>query len=299
MVLALVSLAGCYVDQGSNRHASARAVGVNASGTAAVQAQDRGRLAVGYVVTPDGTWTPIGTLGPAAEVVPAAINDAGTVVGSLHSDAGRTAFVWDADQGMRPLASVVGVARPDAVDIADGGAIVGNEGGRGWLWAPTTGEATDLPPLPGAGRSTVAAVNDHGVAVGESDGRAVVWAPPGYAPVDLGAGAAYDVNDEGVIVGTSTSPGLRPRPVRWSATGHEATLLGDAVGAANAIDDDGTIVGQVEDRPVVWDADTLAGRKPGTPAEDETGDATDIDGAHIVGDAYVGPERHLVRYFRP
>src|SRR5262245_11537836 len=100
---ATLLLTACWKDRGYPPDTTdAQAVDVNAGGSILVRASGSAGFA-GFVVGPDGGWTPLGTLAPGDNVTPAAINDAGTVVGNVFG--ASQPFVWDPGDGMRTLES--------------------------------------------------------------------------------------------------------------------------------------------------------------------------------------------------
>jgi hypothetical protein len=149
----------------------------------------------------------------------------------------------------------------------------------------------------------VAAVNDDAVAVGWSGDRheastwtPVVWAPRSYRPraLALPAGAtevgASDIGDGGEIVGTATIDGVS-RAVVWDAADAPARLL-----------DDGTVVGRLDGRATLWDAETSAPVALQVPSGTVGDYIFGIDHGHVVG-TIGAPEGgglyHVFRYGVP
>lgn len=104
------------------------------------------------------------------------------------------------------------------------------------LW--DNGNVTDLGALhPGEG-SEAYGINDRGQIVGRSGGNAVLWA--NAAKTDLGPGSAFDINNNGVVIGDT---------FLWRPAGRVtlASLLPPASGWTNLvgadINDQGYIVG--------------------------------------------------------
>ena len=137
-----------------------------------------------------------------------------------------------------------------------------------------------LPKLPGSSGGEALAVSDDGrfvvgwAAVG-GVGHAVRWHNGHVRDLGTLAGgqsSAYDINDHGVAVGSSTCPGTQPDDecnvaVRWGRRGHITnlgSLRGGAKGGsvATAINDHGVIVGaswsRRGTRPVVWRGGVIA-----------------------------------------
>jgi hypothetical protein len=176
------------------------------------------------------------------------INDAGDVVGELRSSSGRFAVLWE-----------------------------------------VTGRAVTQHIL--AGGSFAAGVNELQQVVGQSaDGDAVYWEsfsspalvlPPLTSP---GFGAAWELNDQGVIVGHSRNAENVDVPMAWRVVNGVPTGLqlpggtGDAWDLTNNdADDVATIVGAANYRPVTWEV-----------ASNPDGSLTVLSGPHDVDPEAVG-----------
>jgi probable HAF family extracellular repeat protein len=238
---------------------------------------------VGWVRHPDGIqrgFVHVGevridleNLDPGVIGVASAINDAGTVVGVGPSEDGPSAVVWrQASDGSYGAPLALGFGSPtqgpsinSRGDVAFSAYVwnlhraviwpVGPDGDYGdpiWLGRPVDGEyyAQDI--------------NDRGVVVGfrkqpwgGDSPVAVVWFPGDYdAPVDLGIGEAWSVNENNQIVGTTGGDlpvfgGAPRRAALWtieadgSITGPEdlGTPSGYQYGAARHINEAGAIIG--------------------------------------------------------
>ncbi|HEY6887385.1 MAG TPA: hypothetical protein VI300_06380 [Solirubrobacter sp.] len=112
-----------------------------------------------------------------------AVNNSGGVVG--HSGTFFTygvsdpvpihAFSWTQATGMIDLGTLPGATTSSAYGINDRGQIVGESGGRPFLFSPDTG-MTELGLLPGDTSGAAYAINDHGQVVGVSgSSHAVLW----------------------------------------------------------------------------------------------------------------------------
>jgi probable HAF family extracellular repeat protein len=150
------------------------------------------------------------------------IDERGRVVGTHGFGAARRAFVWDGT--MRDLAAVPG--RPDtgAEMINEAGDIVGYAATSGAydtvVWRD--GVVTVVGSL-GGGSTVATDLNERGDVVGTSSTavfgqyRAFLWrdgvfsdlGPPG------GASAAWDINDNGLIVGSVIDPAGDPHAATW------------------------------------------------------------------------------------
>lgn len=137
-------------------------------------------------------------------------------------------------------------------------------------------------PLPGDREESLEDVNASGTAVGWSfEGTDADSGPVPYVYRDgvvsrlpgVERGSAFAINDAGAIAGDSGGV-----PVVWPSASQEPIRLplpgGASTGRATAIDEDGTVVGNInDDRPYVWFADgthrelplpTLGGAPPAT-----------------------------------
>jgi probable HAF family extracellular repeat protein len=168
----------------------------------------------------------------------------------------------------------------DALALNDRGQVAGQEDTVfPFIWTPTvpngtTGTSLRLPLLPiggGPAPGTVTAINANGDAVGFAEAldpnglqvtRAVLWpasggvfylgtlipslAPPGF----LGSSRAFDINDNGIIVGVSdslTAPGVQHAFRRDPAVGvmvDLGSLVPLTPSRALNINNTGTIVGE-------------------------------------------------------
>jgi probable HAF family extracellular repeat protein len=164
-----------------------------------------------------------------------AINDRGQVAGE---DTGRAAL-WN---GLTRPTLLTGEFLPSSArDLNNAGTVVGTLTGRATVWDATgTHQLATL-----GGYSEANAINEAGTVVGMS-----AIETPGYQPhaalwrngtvTDLGAGAAYGLNDHGVVVGVSDQ-----RATLWNGT--QATFLSGYGSIATDVNNRGWVVGTLED----------------------------------------------------
>ncbi len=108
---------------------------------------------------------------------------------------------------------------------------------------------TDLGTLGGSDGASAWAINDAGQVVGESGQKAFLWQNGVMA--DLGTlggrtGAAYDINEAGQVVGTSSTSTatIESHPFHWrDGVMTDLGTLGGIIGGASAINDVGQVVG--------------------------------------------------------
>ena len=209
------------------------------------------------------------------------INASGVVVGESGNNNPVLPFIYDG--ALRQLALPTGSTSAVAHGINDAGKIVGIGNSRALVWTSSTATPTYLANLAGATVLTSRAwkVNEAGDIVGHArDAMSVqhaAWWKPDGSVVDLGtlnpsyAAEALDVNEAARIVGKSVVgvvPGSTSGTLQWQAFLFENGSmrgLGTLPSApmalhsiANAINDDGWVVGQVEQvagiaaRAVLW-----------------------------------------------
>lgn len=176
----------------------------------------------------------------AREAQGAGINDRGDVVGNLTDAAtGRIEAFVHRDGQFSRLQSLPGQYATYAWDINNRGDIVGtSNGGVPVLWKAGSTTPTVLPVPEGRYPRSVARINDSGDIVGTATGvypvfnSAVLWRNGAF--IDLGVlptgteAYAYDINNAGVIVGTSTTGS----PYGWFAV---TWTVAQATGADLAI----------------------------------------------------------------
>lgn len=161
----------------------------------------------------------------ALEAQGAGINDRGDVVGNLtDATTGRIEAFLHRDGQFTRLQSLPGQYATYAWDINNHGDIVGtSNGGYPVIWKAGSTTPTLLPVPAGRYPRSVARINDNGDIIGTTTGiypvfnSAVMWRNGEF--IDLGVlptgseAYAYDINNAGVVVGTSTTG----TPYGWHA----------------------------------------------------------------------------------
>jgi len=207
---------------------------------------------------------------------PTGMNDAGTIVGSMHYSQDQQ-FYFDTHAVLWQGGGIVdlGVLQPgdpysEAAAINNSDVIVGTSGWFFSLFGPRhafrweAGVMQALPGLPGAPESDAMDINDAGVIVGscgdyssffQPTAAAVYWDAGGVVELPTPPGAtaarASHINEQRVIVGTAgtAQPFLFDylfAPVQWSAAGDPEwlpLLPGDNFGWVHDINEDGIVVG--------------------------------------------------------
>lgn len=230
-------------------------------------------------------WTEAGGMaaisGPDDMFMASSINDAGYIAGEMYDPyAGWSAAVRDPkgnislidqpysracsinDSGA--LAGVLGYSayiwRPDGTTIDLGGdaehradyAMVNDSGAAAWSYASNwpfrsfvwngAGSPVELTPLDQREGCMVMDMNNLGQIVGISGDHALVWNTSGEIVRDLGLGYANGINDLGQVVGMSND-----RAVLWDSDGSTVDLGGGERSWATAINNNGWIVGRIND----------------------------------------------------
>src|SRR5262245_17353898 len=188
----------------------------------------------------------LGTFGTVQSAQAWDVNDAGHVVGI----AGTRAFLWQ--NGVKTDLGTLGGSASSASALNEAGHIVGfsalttpPSGTHAVLW--TNGTITDLTPDVTSNQGAAAVgVNEAGQVIGNlSYAKAFLWHNGARTSLgDLGGGAstASDINDSGVVVGSSytddlTALGFMQHPFAWQdgAITDLGLLPGDEDGGASAI----------------------------------------------------------------
>ena len=255
---------GGMLDLGTLGGRDSEAIDVNEYGQVVGNILGNNPLAFSWTAT--GGMVNLGTLGGRYSEAQA-VNDHGQVVGvsevtpTCQFDPPfcprppRHAFSWTATGGMVDL-GILG----SPVDVNNNGQVVGNLNpypGHPFSWTPAGG-TVDLGALggaPGVTTSRATAVNNSGQVVGNSEIRfvegvhAFLWTAAG-GMVDLGTlggkfSYAEDVNDNGHVVGVSTTASGEVHAFVWTPTGGMVDL-GTTKGTEYrpfAINDSGQIAG--------------------------------------------------------
>jgi probable HAF family extracellular repeat protein len=204
---------------------------------------------------PPYTLIDLGTFNNVQSAQAADVNDAGKVVGIAAS----RAFIWQ-DNAKTDLGTLPGGSAASASGINEAHQVVGYStlttpptGAHAVMWS--NGSITDLTPdLPANQSATGTAINEAGQVVGNFYfGAAFLWQNNARTPLgDLGGGSsvANDINDDGVVVGSSYTNQLTPlgfmqHPFVWQngVMKDLGLLAGDEDGGAAAINNAGRIVG--------------------------------------------------------
>ena len=167
------------------------------------------------------------------------VNNSGKVVGQAWAQSGPPhAFLWSSQSGVKDLGTLGEPKASQAIDINDLGQVVGSswEPGttaqRAFFWSDNGGMVnlgTLGDALPDEDYSYAFGINNRGKIVGTVYGRAFLWtdrrgmvllSSPQYNS------AAWDINDKGWIVGTSSMvwPSMQHHAVLWTDVGEMLDL---------------------------------------------------------------------------
>lgn len=260
--------------------------GINGAGGIVGWARHPDGLQRAYVYT-GGVRIDLEKLEPGGRGSAHGINDAGTVVGISSMEGGSNAVVWrqEAD-GSYGAPVALGFGNPtEGPQVNDRGDIVFSAYvwnlHRPVIW-PVQPDGSYGEPIwlgrPADGHYYARDMNDQGVVVGSrhqpSEGPpvAVVWLPGDYdAPIDLGIGEAWAINEHNQIVGTRGGHlpvfgGASRRPALW------------------ALEADGTISGPLD---------------IGTPSGYQSGGARDINDEGVIIGSSWGPEEVQATLWTP
>ena len=198
----------------------------------------------------------LGTFGTVQSAQAFDVNDARQVVGVAG---GNRPFIWQNGE-KSDLGTLGSGSSASASGINEAGQIVGASalttppsGSHAVMWS--NGAITDLTPdLPPNQGATATAINEAGQVVGNINyATAFVWqnnARTLLGHLGGGGSAASDINDSGVVVGSSSTNQMTPlgfmaHPFAWQngVMKDLGLLAGDEDGGASAINNAGQIVG--------------------------------------------------------
>jgi probable HAF family extracellular repeat protein len=231
----------------------------------------------------------LGHLGTEENTEPAAINDAGQVVGSSVTSGGeRHAFIWT-NGVMRDLGTLGNTSL--ATDINASGQVIGESYPGGWprafLWQ--NGTMRDLGTL-GGDVSRAWGINRDGDVVGQStlsngNVRAFIWrngVMKRLQSMEAFYARAWGISNSGIVVGDFHRPGTKDHAFRWNAGAfRDLGTLGGRMSRADAINNAGTILG--------WSRTAAGAGRNFIYRDGRMRDIGDIDAADIgPGDQVVG-----------
>jgi YD repeat-containing protein len=254
----------------------------------------------------------LGTLPGFTESYPAAISDAGTVVGMASADDGaRTRAVrWDSRDRITALDLPNGSTTSAATainnhDVIAGYAYVSSAGPYPVRW-DQRGRVTELEVLPGSAYDAATGINDAGIVVGQAampgePPHTVRWDAQGHV-TDLGVlpgrvdSRPSAINDRGMVAGSSCMANGGCRAVRWGRADRIedlGTLPGDDASLGDGMSRRGTVIGRSygERLTAVWwnpDGRITAAAQPWPDTTDVLLSGINRDDL-IVGTAWRGP----------
>lgn len=221
---------------------SSYASGINELGHVVVTSSSAAGYSV-FLWTPEDGMRDIGSLpGADNDVFGYAVNDHDQIVGHISTNGMISAFIWDPVAGMTDLGDLpTGASVSYAFAINNSAQVAGrgntSEGDRACVWNGTAG-MQNLGTMPGAYGSYAYGVNNNGQVVGHftlgGQHRAFLWtAESGMSDLNLLADVeasgwllleAYDINDQGWIVGWGVNPDGEDRGYLLRPTGY---VVGD------------------------------------------------------------------------
>lgn len=244
-----------------------------AAGEDRAAARTEAVLTTAYIVTDMGTFD--GELANAFGV-----NDLGEVVGRAeHPDTAIEAFLWREGELIGLGSLVESGLGSTAFAINNNSEVVGDSPapdpqfpGSTWVpfyWSQETGMINIGDDFTYSGTGQTRGINDQGVAVGIWRGRAFTWSlDDGYTELELLPDAFFDqsqamaINENGMVVGSSSDPQGFSKPVRWHPDGtiEQLPTPGGNWGTANEVNIHSEIAGEAQlssghTRPVYWTPD--------------------------------------------
>jgi probable HAF family extracellular repeat protein len=259
--LAPNSVVGVSTDLGTLGGRNSYAVGINDAGAVVGYSEfDLGLSGVSRAfLWRDGAMTDLGTLGGASSGA-YDVNNLGQIVGVASiggASPANHAFLWQ-NGAMIDLGTLPGAAHSAAFAINDLGQVVGDSGGRAFLWTSTTG-MQELPSLPGHPSSQALAISEAGHIAGTAYtgtydenwnpiAQAFLW----HDGVMTGLGmpfwatssGAAGVNSAGQVVGWATSNVGHQSAVAFQDGVLSGQMEYDWLTSAADINEAGQIVGQ-------------------------------------------------------
>lgn len=189
-----------------------------------------------------------------AAVLPYAINNRAQIVGGISNGSDYDAFLADngdtEDLGTHSF----------AYGINNSGSTVGydnNFPARAVIWEHGVAQPLELPPLASA---IPYSINDAGDIVGEWNYGAVMWHQGHFQDLGtFGGQSAYAqaVNNRGQVIVAARTNNLSHAILWRDGTSQELLpFVGDVSAVPFAINDAGDVVGDSDQRPVIWPRDT-------------------------------------------
>jgi probable HAF family extracellular repeat protein len=173
--------------------------------------------------------------------------------------------------------------------VSDSGLIVGcsqaNGVNRAFIWS--NGTSRELPNLPPGSSSCAHAVNNAGMVAGVVDGQIVVWSEGAMMRLPV-TGMPHAINDAGTVVGaiTFSSDVAAPTHAFSWRQGVLTDLHPSAArsSVANAINQAGQVVGNVDNIGVLWQNGAMRTVAPEYGTADSINDFGQVVGKHTFDD---------------
>lgn len=260
---------------------SSQGLGINNSGTV-VGLSVVGSTTLGSIPTvlpmawsPSGLPSGLNLAGLGADGQGSAINNNGLIVGNASATLVGNSIPVAWTSGNPTALPTLGVAGNNTANaVNDSGIIAGQLGNASGntsavVWSSTAAAPTVLGDLgTNTSGSFAFGINSNGIVVGQSNDQAVVW--NGSTPTALALptaalpqSAALSINGAGTIVGYAQDPASGVSiPLVWNATSVTALATPSGQGSANAINNEGVIVGNDVDAAgnlsaTVWSGGTM------------------------------------------